>query len=109
LFSFASDRDDLVTPDAGVSTASAVLLIDLILTCFTGSLRPLSRPLLRRYRLRFVQFCVQDHNDLVTPAGDLLGLIDEGLNIGQALGVVPPSQSSAKRQGKPCSVLRTGP
>jgi hypothetical protein len=91
-----------------VCIPSIVLLIDLILTDFSGCRRPLSRPLLRRYRLCFVQFCIQDHNDLATPAGDLLGLIDDGLNIGQALGVVPSSQSSTKRQGKPYSVLRTG-
>jgi hypothetical protein len=87
-----------------------VLLIDLIPICFTGSLRPLSRPLLRRYRLCFVQFCVQDNNDLIPPAGDLLGLIDDGLNVAQALGVVPSGQSSTgtKRGRKSHSVLRTG-
>jgi hypothetical protein len=100
------DRNDLVTPDAaGVCTASTVLLIDLILICFSGSRHPLS--LLRWYGLFFVQLCVQDYNDMTTPAGDLLGLVDDGLNIGQELGLLPSSQSNTKRQCKSYSVLCT--
>ena len=89
-----------------VRISSVVLLIGLILTHFSASRRPLS--LIRWYRLCFVQLYVQDHNDLITPAGDLLGLVDDGLNLGQELGLLPSSQSSTKRQGKPDSVLRTG-
>ena len=84
-----------------VCIPSIVLLIDLILTHFSASRRPLS--LLRWYHLCFVQLCVQYHNDLITPAGDLLGLVDDGLNLGQELGLLPSSQSSTKRQGKSCS------
>jgi hypothetical protein len=97
------DCDDLVTPKAAdVCTASTVLLTDLILIYFTGwRLFPF---LLLRYRLCFVQFCVQDHNDLITSGGDLGGLINVELG--------SPSQSTSnrnlKRSRKSYSVLRTG-
>jgi hypothetical protein len=91
---------------AGVCTASTLLLIDFILIFFTGSCYPLS--LLRWYGLFFVQLCVQDDNDLLSLAGDLLGLVDDGLNIGQELGLLPSSQSSTKRQRKSYLVLHTG-
>jgi hypothetical protein len=92
-----------------VCIPSIVLLIDLILTHFSASRRPrLYRGLHQRYHLCFVQFCVQCHNDLITPAGELVGLIDGGLNIAQAFGAGPSSQSASgtKRSRKSCSVLR---
>ncbi|KAH9976266.1 hypothetical protein BGW80DRAFT_1443931 [Lactifluus volemus] len=40
-------------------------------------------------------FCVQGHNDLITPDGELVGLMDGGLNIAQAFGAGPSSQSTS--------------